>query len=143
MTKPIPYVQSGKLHSPAGEIILSLPAAAKRTGWADWLGNPAHRSFRFVGLAGATCTVIKERRKQRSGEVREYWYCHRQVLGTLKRVYLGKPESVTLAALEAAAAKLAQLELGEGVEGEDLFLEVDAMAERRRRDGAAKQGLLL
>ena len=111
----IPYVQNGRLHYPSGVIICAVPVAPPdRTGWTDWLSNPAHRSFRFVGLAGASCTVIKEMRAGRSGTKRPYWYAHRHVFGKLRRVYLGKSESLTLRELEAAAVKLAQLELDGG-----------------------------
>lgn len=110
--KPIPYVEGGKLHSPAGAVVCAVPAGQPaRTGWIDWLGNPNHRSFRFHGLAGTHCTVIKERRAGRSGIKRDYWYAHRHVLGALKRVYLGKSENLTLTLLEEAAAKLAQLDM--------------------------------
>ena len=111
----IPYVKGGRLHRPDGGIICTVPTAPPdRTGWADWLSNPDHRSFRFVGATGAHCTVIKEMRAGKSGEKRPYWYAHRHVLGKLHRVYLGKSDVLTLRKLEAAAAKLAQIEIDAG-----------------------------
>lgn len=108
----IPYVEGGKLYTPTGAAICALPAAPPdRTGWLDWLSEAEHRSFRFIGRTGAHCTVIKEMRAGRSGEKRPYWYAHRHIFGKLHRVYLGKSEKLTLSALEAAAAKLAQLEM--------------------------------
>lgn len=141
MKPPIPYVTAGKLYSPAGEVILALPAATKRTGWADWLGRDNTKSFRFVSASGVTFTAIWEPRKQRSGKVLHYWYAHRQVFGKLRRKYLGLPESVTLAKLEEAAVYLAQLELGEGVE--DFSLEVEPVAKKWGAAATVKQGEML
>lgn len=107
--KAIPYVEGGKLYRPDGSVIC---AVGPKTGWLDWLNRPETKSFRFRGLAGTHCTVIRETRKGRSGNQHPYWYTHRHVLGRLRRVYLGRSENLTLQALEAAAAKLAQLEMG-------------------------------
>ena len=104
----IPYVREGKLYNPLGEVIC---AVGPKTGWPDWLSTPNHRSFRFEGAGGFNCSMIKERRKTRSGDYRDYWYAHRHVLGKLKRVYLGKPERLTIQAMTAATIKLAQLEM--------------------------------
>lgn len=94
-------------------MILPLPAPAQQTGWFNWLDDPRHRSFRFEGASGAECSVIKERRRGRSGQEFDYWYAHRHVMGKLHRVYLGKSENLTLTTLEAAAGKLSQLEMGD------------------------------
>lgn len=118
MTKPIPYVQAGHLHHPAGAIICAVPSKPPmRTGWVDWLSSRDNRSFRFIGASGATCTVNKEARAGASGRVFWYFYAARHVLGKHRRVYLGKAETLTLDILEAGAAKLAQLEI-DGMETE-------------------------
>jgi len=108
----IPYVKEGKLHQPDGRIICPVPATRGRTGWVDWLEG--HKSFRFHGLAGTHCTVIKEIRRGKSGLEHDYWFAHRHVLGKLRRVYLGKSARLNLTLLEAAAARLAQLEMDGG-----------------------------
>ena len=102
---------TGVLRSAAGAPIC---AVGPRTGWYDWLESGEAKSFRFIGAAGATCTVIRENRRQRSGNVIGYWYAHRHVLGALKRVYLGRSVKLSLRVLESAAMRLAQLEMDVG-----------------------------
>jgi len=118
----IPYVLKGVLHQPDGSPVC---VVGPKTGWLDWLRDERHRSFRFEGAGGMNCTVLKEKRKTRSGETRDYWYAHRHVFGKLKRVYLGKPERLTLSGLSAAAVKLAQLEMD--VDGEDVSQDSDTL----------------
>jgi hypothetical protein len=114
MTRPrrseqMPYVRQGTLHRPDGAVICEVKG---RSGFVDWLNHPDHRGFRYESLAGIQISVLKERRKGRSGETFEYWYAHRRLMGHVVRVYLGKAADVTLLALEQAAGRLAQLELG-------------------------------
>lgn len=114
MTRPrkgeeMPFVKKGMLHRPDSAPICAV--AGGKTGWLDWLKT--HTGFRYESLAGVEISVIKERRKGRTGEYFEYWYGHRHVLGQLRRIYIGKAETLTIAALENAAGRLAQLELGQ------------------------------
>lgn len=116
MSREIPYVRGGILFGTDGSRICEV---GNKTGWLDWLRDDRHRSFRFEAAGGFNCSVLKEKRKTRSGELRDYWYAHRHVLGKLKRVYMGKPERLTIQALTAAAVRLAQLEMaGTGVSQE-------------------------
>lgn len=115
----IPYVRGGALYKADGTRVC---AVGPQTGWLDWLRDEQHRSFRFEG-EGVSCTLLKEKRRTRSGATRDYWYAHRHVFGELRRVYLGKPENLTLMGLTAAAVRLAQLEmvgLGVSQEGDKL-----------------------
>jgi hypothetical protein len=110
VTRPaIPYVTGGLLHRADGTPIC---AVGPRSGWLDWLSLAQHRSFRFEAAAGPTCTLVKEKRKGASGRIFFYWLAHRRIDGRLRRVYLGKPERLTLANLEKAAIRLGQLEMG-------------------------------
>lgn len=115
MTRPrkaeqMPYVQQGMLHKPDGSVICSV---GFRSGFIDWLRSGVNKGFRFESLAGVEISVLKEKRKGRTGEYFDYFYAHRRVFGQLVRVYLGKAEKVTNSALENAAGRLAQLELGQ------------------------------
>ena len=110
--KSIPFVRSGKLHNPGGEVILSLPGPAEHTGWIAWLNNPLNTSFRYESESGAVFTVRKERQTGRSGNVFYYWKAEKHVLGKVNRAYIGKSANVSIRVLEAAARKLVQLEIG-------------------------------
>lgn len=101
------FVERGTLFRPDGRPVCDLTG---RTGFVDWLKR--NKSFRYQSLAGVEISVIKEQRKGRTGEYFDYWYAHRRVFGQLVRVYVGKAEKVTISALEQAAGRLAQLELG-------------------------------
>ena len=102
---------TGVLRSAAGAPIC---AVGPRTGWYDWLESGEAKSFRFIGAAGATCTVRRENRRQRSGETYRYWYAYRHVFGELKREYLGRSANLSIQVLESAAMRLAQLEMDVG-----------------------------
>lgn len=107
----MPFVIKGTLFKPDSSPICEV---AGRTAFFDWLRHPDHRGFRYESLAGVEISVLKERRKGRSGEYFDYWYAHRHIFGRLLRVYLGKAEKVTFLTLEQAAGRLAQLELKMG-----------------------------
>src|SRR5215210_184929 len=100
MVRRIPHVADGVLHAQgppgASEIAVDSPA------WAAWLEDRAARSFSFEGPSG-TFTARKERR---SGSNEGYWSAYRKRGGKLRKVYLGKAENLTLARLDAAAARL-------------------------------------
>jgi hypothetical protein len=113
-TEQMYFVSHGTLFRPDGSPICEVSG---KTGFRDWLRYPEHRSFRYESLAGGNCTVLKERRAGRSGEIFDYWYAHRHVFGKLRRVYLGKSEIITIQVLERAAVMLAQLEM-DGLEAE-------------------------
>lgn len=104
----IPMVKDGVLYRHDGAVICRV---GPRTGWYDWLRRPTTKSFRYVGASGQHCTVVKERRKGATGHIHYYFIAYRSVKGKKLRVSLGKAEKVTLAALEKAAGKLAQLKL--------------------------------
>lgn len=104
----IPYVKGGTLYKFDGSVVCGV---GPRTGWLDWLKQEGHNSFRFESAAGATCTMVKERRKGTSGTYHPYWYAHKRINDKLRRRYVGKAEKVTLAKLESVAMALGQLEL--------------------------------
>jgi len=109
MSTDIFYVRQGKLYRPDGDVVC---AVGRRTGWLDWLRDARHTSFRYESYEGPQCSVVREsRRSPSSGNTFWYWYAHRKIGGRLRRKYLGKPESLTITALEAAARSLAQLGL--------------------------------
>jgi hypothetical protein len=109
----MPFVRQGTLYQPDGSVIC---AVGPHTGFGDWLR--LNKGFRYESLAGVEISVLKERRQGRSGEYFDYFYAHRRVFGQLMRVYLGKAEKVTVSALEYAAGRLGQIELGLGVKKE-------------------------
>jgi LuxR family maltose regulon positive regulatory protein len=71
------------------------------SGWFDWLANAT--TFAFVCSEG-TFTARKER-QQRGGW---YWRAYAKRQGKLRRVYLGKTDSLTLERLRSAAMTLAE-----------------------------------
>jgi LuxR family maltose regulon positive regulatory protein len=100
MARRIPHVADGVLHAedPPGTPQIAVDSPA----WAAWLEDRTAHSFSFQGPSG-TFTARKERR---SGGDEEYWSAYRKLGGKLRKVYLGKAESLTLARLEDAAAAL-------------------------------------
>ena len=104
----IPKVENGILYRHDGDVICRV---GPRTGWHDWLRRPTTKSFQYRGASGQHCTVVKEPRKGKTGHTHYYFIAYRKIAGKARRVSVGKPEKVTLAALEKAAGKLAQLAL--------------------------------
>ncbi len=78
--------------------------------WFTWLEEPTTTSFAYPvydaahGWIDSFLTVRKERR-QRGGT---YWTAYRHVGGRLRKVYLGRSQTVTDARLQAIAAALLQ-----------------------------------
>ncbi|MDQ5853535.1 MAG: hypothetical protein M3380_15970, partial [Chloroflexota bacterium] len=70
--------------------------------WYAWLAGAT--TFAFVGNQGMF-TARNERPSNRRGST--YWYAYRKQGRQLRKVYLGKPEDLTLERLNAAAALLA------------------------------------
>jgi LuxR family transcriptional regulator, maltose regulon positive regulatory protein len=125
MARRIPQVAAGVLHVP------ELPGGPGITvdspAWVGWLRDPVTRSFSFQGASG-TFTARKERRL---GADDEYWTAYRKRGGTLRKVYLGKAEKLTLARLEDAATVLAGRGEGEVTTTDD--------AEPTRPDGTGRK----
>jgi LuxR family transcriptional regulator, maltose regulon positive regulatory protein len=101
MARRIPHVANGALDvivAPGEpEIAVGSPS------WVAWLRDPATRSFSFRGSSG-TFTARKEHRVH--GD--EYWTAYRKRGGRLRKVYLGKAETLTLEQLNDAAVVLAR-----------------------------------
>jgi LuxR family maltose regulon positive regulatory protein len=100
MARRIPEVAAGVLliHEPPGvpEIAVGSPA------WFAWLAESATHSFAFTGRSGA----FTARKEVRPGSLEGYWSAYRKRGGKLRKVYLGKAESVTLERLDDAAGFL-------------------------------------
>src|SRR4051812_49181132 len=99
MARRTPYVADGMLYVPelGGRPEIEVGSAS----WADWLTDPATRSFSFRGSSGRY-TARKEHRS-RGGE---YWVAYRKRGGKLHKAYLGKAQDLTLARLTDVAAAL-------------------------------------
>ncbi len=94
-----PIVQDGVLWTGEQETAVSSPIPLDSPQWNDWLAN--HKQFKFKGTAGH----FSARRETRHDS--DYWYAYRRRNGKLNKAYLGKPEEITSARLEQAAANLA------------------------------------
>lgn len=94
MARATPGVQQGllKTHDGALEIAVDTPE------WFAWLAE--HRVFRFAALPG-NFTARRERRA-----AGWYWYAYRRQRGSLRSIYLGKTEELTLARLNDASSAL-------------------------------------
>src|SRR5579884_747920 len=84
--------------------------------WYHWLAAEQNHSFAFQHPLGAFTA-----RRERKGSS-WYWYAYRRCKGKLHKVYLGKPQEVTLQRLNVAAMALAGL----GSDGE--VLDADSVA---------------
>jgi predicted ATPase/DNA-binding CsgD family transcriptional regulator len=104
----IPVVQGDTLTYQQGGQDYRLPVGS--TAWYAWLSTA--RAFAFRGAFG-TFTARKEQASNKRGGW--YWRAYRKREGVLHRVYLGKPEGVTLDRLNAVAVILAK----QGVVDED------------------------
>src|SRR6266699_2266667 len=76
------------------------PIHVDSKAWFAWLYEPATRSFAFRCSQGA----LTARRECRHGTW--YWYAYRSKDGHLHKIYLGKPEELTLVRLQEASASL-------------------------------------
>lgn len=104
MSTKTPTVAMGSLVDPAwpGHIELDSPA------WWAWLAAPTTTRFAYplldpaVGYVVGFMTVRKEGRQR--GSV--YWTVYRRAGARLRKVYLGRSETVTAARLQAIADQL-------------------------------------
>ena len=105
MSRHTPTVAAGTLYdpaTPASHIRLDSPA------WQAWLAAPTTTCFAYPlhdqrrGYIAGFMTVRKEGRR-RGGA---YWTVYRRVGAQLRKVYLGRAETVTHARLEAIAQGL-------------------------------------
>lgn len=105
MSRHTPTVAAGALYdptTPASRIRLDGPA------WQAWLAAPTTTRFAYPlddrqrGYIAGFMTVRKEGRRRGSA----YWTVYRRVGARLRKVYLGRAETVTHARLEAIAQVL-------------------------------------
>lgn len=99
MRKPKPVVRQGLLLLRGQSESCDTPIPVGSPLWHAWLAE--HSSFIYEGEAGH----LTARRETRRGG--QYWYAYRRCGGQLAKTYLGRPESLTLACLEQASARLA------------------------------------
>ncbi|MFL5667517.1 MAG: LuxR C-terminal-related transcriptional regulator [Ktedonobacteraceae bacterium] len=76
------------------------PIQVDSDAWFAWLNELATRSFAFRNSQG----TLTARREYRHGIW--YWYAYRSQDGHLHKIYLGKPEELTLMRLQEASASL-------------------------------------
>ena len=76
--------------------------------WQEFLNDKTTKSFRFITIDGASCTVIKELRPhfRNKEDLRPVWYAHKRLRGKQHRKYLGKSEKVTYSRLAAVVVEL-------------------------------------
>ncbi len=83
------------------------------SAWATWLQRPETITFRFEdGPESFTA-----RREQQRG--RPYWYAYRRRAGQLRKVYLGRPDDLSLERLEAVSLRLREGTRGRRAIGHD------------------------
>lgn len=104
MSAKTPTVSAGGLYDPAAPDRIDLDSPA----WWAWLAAPTTTRFAYplydpaVGYTIGFMTVRKEGR-QRGGR---YWTAYRRAGARLRKVYLGRSETVTAARLQAIAEVL-------------------------------------
>ncbi len=98
MARATPIVREGMLIN--GAAIPSPGIAVGSVAWWDWLADPSARSFRFA--TGPVHFTARCERKANGW----YWYAYRRYGTTLRKVYLGKYQDLTLERLLTAALAL-------------------------------------
>ncbi|WP_162005679.1 helix-turn-helix transcriptional regulator [Dictyobacter vulcani] len=107
LRKHIPVVVDEYLYIPDQMSSATKTVYVGSPDWYAWLAGGLHPSFSFKH-AGGTFTARQER--QRRGW---YWYAYRKRSGQVLKTYLGRPEEMTPARLEHAAAILAHKEVNQ------------------------------
>lgn len=104
--QPIPVVVQGTIELESGQVIeLESPNGAK------WLaetivdpetGKEKGRSFRYESMQGGASFTA------RNQPIRgiSYWYASKKVAGEVNKLYIGKPENVTIRRLEEVAEEI-------------------------------------
>ena len=96
--RPLVIDESLRLLNAAGDEQNVLPLGS--ADWYRWLADERNRSFSFKSFRGHF-TARQERQRNTW-----YWYAYRKRNGKLHKLYLGKPEELTQARLEAVAHTL-------------------------------------
>ncbi|MEG4287279.1 hypothetical protein QUB68_29660 [Microcoleus sp. A006_D1] len=106
--QPIPAVTQGTIELENGQVIeLESPKGAKwlaETVIDPETGKEKGRSFRYESMEGrASFTARNQPVKGIS-----YWYASKKVAGEVNKLYIGKPENVTIRRLEEVAEEIAK-----------------------------------
>ncbi|GAC1405137.1 MAG: hypothetical protein NVSMB49_24240 [Ktedonobacteraceae bacterium] len=96
--RPLVIDESLRLLNATGDEQNVLPLGS--ADWYRWLADERNRSFSFKSSQGHF-TARRERQRNTW-----YWYAYRKRNGKLHKLYLGKPEELTQARLEAVAHTL-------------------------------------
>src|SRR5215510_8893849 len=98
----LPRVRDGALRFTSSATDEQPPVPVGSAEWYELLEQLD--SFGFEDESGRSFTARRERREQQW-----YWYAYRKRGKKLRKVYLGKPQQLEPARLEAAAGDLAEL----------------------------------
>ena len=104
MAKATPRIANGILSYHDG--VQERRVAVGDAAWWHWLAGEGSTTFRYAN-GGASFTARRERKHRRS-----YWYAYKRQGSTLRKVYLGKTDDMSLDRLDSAAHALAQPQPG-------------------------------